>query len=251
MKQKHAFLALLAILSCVATALPAVMAAPAAAFSFAPPVHYGLGGRPADLASADLNGDGRPDLVASAGTRGRRPSRHRARSFRAGDADPSGASARGHRPGGPRRQRHAGRRHRERRRHGQRAAGRRQRLLRHQGRVSERSVSERRRRRRSQRRRRPRRGDGGRDDGVSILAGDGTGGLLDPLRLSVGAALLAHRRRATLDLDGSLDLSSRGTSGRTTPASGCCSRTAPAASRRRPSSTPATTLEPRGLAHAG
>jgi hypothetical protein len=42
-------------------------AAPAAALSFAPPVHYDLDGAPADLATADLDGDGLPDLVASAG----------------------------------------------------------------------------------------------------------------------------------------------------------------------------------------
>ena len=65
----------LAAAVCLVTALPAFMAAPAAALSFAPPVHYGLGGRPADLASADLNGDGRPDIVASAGNRGSRPPR--------------------------------------------------------------------------------------------------------------------------------------------------------------------------------
>jgi hypothetical protein len=49
------------------SALSAVVASPAGALSFAPAVHYGLGGRPVDLASADLNGDGRPDIVASAG----------------------------------------------------------------------------------------------------------------------------------------------------------------------------------------
>ena len=65
---KQGFLVWLAAAVCLVTTLPAFMAAPAAALSFAPPVHYGLGGRPADLASADLNGDGRPDIVASAGT---------------------------------------------------------------------------------------------------------------------------------------------------------------------------------------
>jgi len=65
---KQGFLVWLAAAVCLVTTLPAVMAAPAAALSFAAPVHYGLGGRPADLASADLNGDGRPDIVASAGT---------------------------------------------------------------------------------------------------------------------------------------------------------------------------------------
>jgi hypothetical protein len=57
----------LAVGVCLVTALPAVLAAPAAALSFAPPVHYGLGGKPADLATADVNGDGVPDIVASAG----------------------------------------------------------------------------------------------------------------------------------------------------------------------------------------
>jgi hypothetical protein len=57
----------LVVAMCLIIALPAVAAPTAAALSFAPPVHYGLGGRPADIASADLNGDGRPDIVASAG----------------------------------------------------------------------------------------------------------------------------------------------------------------------------------------
>jgi hypothetical protein len=66
--RKQGFLMSLVIAGCLVTALPAVTAASAAALSFAPPVHYGLGGRPADVASADLNGDGLPDLVASAGS---------------------------------------------------------------------------------------------------------------------------------------------------------------------------------------
>ena len=65
--RKQSFVLWLAVGVWLVSALPAVMASPADALSFAPPVHYGLGGRPADLASADLNGDGRPDLVASAG----------------------------------------------------------------------------------------------------------------------------------------------------------------------------------------
>ena len=58
---------LLAMVICL-TGLAALDAAAAGAVSFAPPVHYALGGKPADLAAADLNGDGRPDLVASAGS---------------------------------------------------------------------------------------------------------------------------------------------------------------------------------------
>jgi hypothetical protein len=65
--RKQGYLSWLAVGVCLVTALPAFMASPAAALSFAPPVHYGLGGKPADLVSADLNGDGRPDIVASAG----------------------------------------------------------------------------------------------------------------------------------------------------------------------------------------
>ena len=53
---------------CLLGALTAIDAAPAMAYSFAPPVHYGVGGRPADLVAADLNGDGQPDLVTSAGS---------------------------------------------------------------------------------------------------------------------------------------------------------------------------------------
>ena len=61
------FLLWVVVTVCFVSALPLVVAAPAAALSFVPPVHYGLGGRPADAATADLNGDGLPDLVASAG----------------------------------------------------------------------------------------------------------------------------------------------------------------------------------------
>ncbi len=65
--RKRGSLLLLALAVCLCSALPALVAAPATALSFAPPVHYGLGGRPADLASADLNEDRWPDIVASAG----------------------------------------------------------------------------------------------------------------------------------------------------------------------------------------
>jgi hypothetical protein len=58
---------LLGMLICL-TGVAAIGAAAAGAVSFAPPVHYPLGGKPADLAAADLNHDGRPDLVASAGS---------------------------------------------------------------------------------------------------------------------------------------------------------------------------------------
>jgi hypothetical protein len=47
--------------------LSALGASAAAALSFTPPVDYDVGGRPADIASADVNGDGRLDIVASAG----------------------------------------------------------------------------------------------------------------------------------------------------------------------------------------
>jgi hypothetical protein len=67
MMRRQGLVMWLAVGICLVTALPAIMAAPAAALSFAPPVHYGLGGRPADLATADVNGDGVPDMVASAG----------------------------------------------------------------------------------------------------------------------------------------------------------------------------------------
>ena len=95
----------LAVGVCLVTALPAVMASAAGALAFTPPVHYGLGGRPADLASADLNGDGRPDIVASAGAgidillgsgRGRfaaairMPLEHRPGAIALADADRSG-----------------------------------------------------------------------------------------------------------------------------------------------------------------
>ena len=56
-----------AVAACLVSASPLLLAGPAAAVSFAPAVHYDVGGGPADLATADLNGDGLPDLVASAG----------------------------------------------------------------------------------------------------------------------------------------------------------------------------------------
>lgn len=65
--RKHDVVVVLGLAVCLFIGLPALTAASAGALSFTPPVHYGLGGKPADLASADLNGDGRPDLVASAG----------------------------------------------------------------------------------------------------------------------------------------------------------------------------------------
>jgi hypothetical protein len=67
-KGRQGFLVGLALTICFISALPGIGAPPADALSFTPPVHYVLGGRPADLASADLNGDGRPNIVASAGS---------------------------------------------------------------------------------------------------------------------------------------------------------------------------------------
>ena len=206
MRHKHAFLSLLVIAVCLATALPAVMAAPVAAYSFAPPVHYGLGGRPADLASADVNGDGRPDLVTSAGSgvdillgvgRGRfAPAarillEHRPGAIALADLDSSGTQdvvtanrdgtvtvllgagdgsfvIKGTYPSGASASFDA-------------VAGD----------LSGDSV--------------PDVATAGGDDGVSILRGDGTGGLLDPLRLPVGARC-RHLVAEDLDLDGSLDL---------------------------------------------
>ena len=202
MKQKHAFLFLLVIVICLATALPV----PAAAYSFTPPVHYGLGGRPADLASADLNGDGRPDLVTSAGSgvavllgagRGRfSPAtrillEHRPGAVALADLDRDGNLdvvtagtdgsvtvllgagdgsfvLKGTYPSG--------------------ASASFDVVA---GDLSGDSV--------------PDVATAGGDDGVSILSGDGTGGLLDPLRLPVGARC-RHLVAEDLDLDGSLDL---------------------------------------------
>jgi hypothetical protein len=65
--RKHGLPALITAGVCFFTALPALTAAPAAALSFADPAHYGLGAMPADLASADLNGDRHLDIAASAG----------------------------------------------------------------------------------------------------------------------------------------------------------------------------------------
>jgi hypothetical protein len=57
----------LAVVICLAATLCALSAGPAAALSFTPPVHYDVGGRPADGATADVDKDGRLDLVTSAG----------------------------------------------------------------------------------------------------------------------------------------------------------------------------------------
>ena len=65
---RPALVALAAAVVCIAGgAAFAAGADTAAALSFTPPIDYGVGGRPADLASADVNRDGRPDIVASAG----------------------------------------------------------------------------------------------------------------------------------------------------------------------------------------
>jgi hypothetical protein len=63
----HTYRIALAVVICLAAALCALRAGPAAALSFTPPVHYDVGGRPADIAAADVNKDGRLDLVTSAG----------------------------------------------------------------------------------------------------------------------------------------------------------------------------------------
>ena len=204
--RKQRLLLLLAVAVCLVTALPAVMASPAGALSFAPPVHYGLGGRPADLASADLNGDGRPDLVASAGSgvdvllgvgragsppATRIPLEHRPGAIALADLDGSGTQdvvtanrdgtvtvllgagdgsfvVKGTYPSG--------------------ASASFDVVV---GDLSGDSV--------------PDVATAGGDDGVSVLRGDGTGGLLDPLRLPVGARCW-HLVAEDFDLDGSLDL---------------------------------------------
>jgi hypothetical protein len=204
--RKQRLLLLLAVAVCVVTALPAVMASAAGALSFAPPVHYGLGGKPADLASADLNGDGRPDLVASAGsgvdvllgvgrsgfaTATRTPLEHRPAAIALADLDGSGTEdvvtanrdgtvtvllgtgdgsfvIKGTYPSG--------------------ASASFDVVA---GDLSGDSV--------------PDVATAGGDDGVSILRGDGTGGLLDPLRLPVGARCWLVVAE-DFDLDGSLDL---------------------------------------------
>ena len=57
---------LLALMLCFVGAASAVGATAAAALTFTPPVHYDVGGKPADIAAADVNGDGHLDLVTSA-----------------------------------------------------------------------------------------------------------------------------------------------------------------------------------------
>ena len=203
---KQGLLIWLALAFCLVSALPAIGASPAAALTFAPPVHYGLGGRPADLASADLNGDGRPDLVASAGSgldvlvgvgrSGFAPAtrialEHRPGAVALADLDGSGTQdvvtanrdgtvtvllgagdgsfvIKGTYPSG--------------------ASASYDVVV---GDLSGDSV--------------PDVATATGDDGVSVLRGDGTGGLLDPLRLPVGAHCW-HLVAADLDLDGSLDL---------------------------------------------
>ena len=67
MVHKHGPVLQLAVVICLAGVLSALGATAAAAMSFTPPVDYDVGGRPADIASADVNSDGRLDIVASAG----------------------------------------------------------------------------------------------------------------------------------------------------------------------------------------
>ncbi|HTX68433.1 MAG TPA: FG-GAP-like repeat-containing protein [Thermoleophilia bacterium] len=63
----HRLAWLFPVVACLTVLASLAGATGAGALTFAPPVDYGVGARPADIASADLNGDGRPDLVASAG----------------------------------------------------------------------------------------------------------------------------------------------------------------------------------------
>jgi hypothetical protein len=58
---------LLAVMLCVVGAASAIGATAAAALSFTPPVDYNVGGKPVDIASVDVNADSRPDLVVAAG----------------------------------------------------------------------------------------------------------------------------------------------------------------------------------------
>ena len=67
MMRRQGFTRRLVMAVCLVIAPAAVGTAAAAALSFASPAHYGLGGKPVDLAAADMNGDGRPDIVAAAG----------------------------------------------------------------------------------------------------------------------------------------------------------------------------------------
>jgi hypothetical protein len=205
--RKQGLLIWLALAFSLVGALPAIVAAPAAALTFAPPVHYALGGRPADLASADLNGDGRPDLVASAGPgldvllgvgrsgfapATRVPLDHRPGAVALADLDGSGTQdvvtanldgtvsvllgdgdgslvAKGTYTSG--------------------ASATYDVVV---GDLNSDAV--------------PDVATAGDDDGVRILWGDGTGGLLDaPLRLPVGAGC-RHLVAGDLDRDGSLDL---------------------------------------------
>lgn len=191
---------------CLFSALLATVAAPAAGLSFAPPVHYPLSGTPADLAAADLDGDGRPDLVASAGSgldvllgaglsgyapAKRVPLEHRPGAIALADLDGGGTLdavtadrdgtvtvllgagdgsfvIKGTYPGG--------------------ASACFDVVV---GDLSGDAI--------------PDVATAVGDDGVSILGGDGTGGLLAPLRLPVGASC-RHLVAGDLDLDGSLDL---------------------------------------------
>lgn len=204
--RKQRLLLLLAVAVCLVSALPAVMAASAGALSFAPPVHYGLGGRPADLASADLNDDGRPDLVASAGigvdvllgvgrsgfaAATRIPLEHRPGAIALADLDGSGAQdvVTANRDGTVTVLLGAGDGSFVIK--GTYASGSSASFDVVVGDLSGDSV--------------PDVATAGGDDGVNVLRGDGTGGLVDPMRLPVGARCW-HLVAEDFDRDGSLDL---------------------------------------------